>query len=168
MVEAQPHLSNIVRLQTDRADAAALEVAMLLKLYQRRLGGGLDNPIAIPASYQPASIHHLNNLSSTSITPTIPGSPSNSHLSASASPRSYDFDLPDTFVSPNSPASTMDECEDTGNPDMYAQMDPQLLEYRKERAMTWEDLKCRQPLFPGEGGGYWQFSSAEQVINGWR
>jgi hypothetical protein len=46
-------------------------------------------------------------------------------------------------------------------------MDPQLIEYTKERAVTWEDLKTRPPLFPGEGGGTWQFSNAEEVIRSW-
>jgi len=52
------------------------------------------------------------------------------------------------------------------DPDWDVRPDPQLLEYVRERAVTWEDLKNRPLLFPGEGGGSWQFSSAEQVIRG--
>lgn len=50
--------------------------------------------------------------------------------------------------------------------DLDMEPDMQLLVYAKERAVTWDDLKSRSPLFPGEEGGMWQFSSAEQVIRG--
>ena len=39
---------------------------------------------------------------------------------------------------------------------MYAQADPQLVEciiIKVERAVTWDDLKTRPPLFPGVEGG---------------
>jgi hypothetical protein len=49
----------------------------------------------------------------------------------------------------------MDASEDTEAP-----TDPQLLEYIKERAVTWEDLKSRPPIFPGD----WQFSSGRLAI----
>ena len=51
------------------------------------------------------------------------------------------------------------------DPDLHPGTDPQLLEYVNERAMT-RDLKNRPPLFPGEEGGTWLFSSAEQIIRG--
>jgi len=60
----------------------------------------------------------------------------------------YDNNHPSTETNPNS-------------------MDPQLIEYTKEQAVTWEDLKTRPPLFPGEDGGIWQFSTAEEVIRSW-
>jgi len=47
-------------------------------------------------------------------------------------------------------------------------MDPQLIEYAKERAVTWEDVKTRPRLFPGVDGGTWQFSTAEEVIRSWQ
>jgi hypothetical protein len=57
-------------------------------------------------------------------------------------------------LAPSSSTTTLDASEDTGiDPDMYSQADPQLLEYVKERAVTWDDLKTRPPLFPGDDGG---------------
>lgn len=70
-------------------------------------------------------------------------------------------------LTPNSSASTESASEDTDiDPDVRVEADLQLLEYIKERAVTWEDLKNRPPLFPGVEGGTWQFSSAEQIIRG--
>ena len=52
MVQAQPHLANVMRLVSDKANVAEEEITTLLKLYQRRPGGGEDNnPIVVPASY---------------------------------------------------------------------------------------------------------------------
>ena len=40
MVQAQPHLANAMRLVSDKANVAEEEITTLLKLYQRRPGGG--------------------------------------------------------------------------------------------------------------------------------
>jgi hypothetical protein len=66
---------------------------------------------------------------------------------------SYGFDLhPEVLeLTPSSSASTDGASGDTEvDPDLHAGTDPQLLKYVKERAMTWEDLRNRPPLFPGE------------------
>jgi len=68
-------------------------------------------------------------------------------------------------LTPSSSANTMASEDTEIDPDL---MDPQLIEYAKERAVTWEDLKTRPPLFPGEDGGTWQFSNAEDVIRSWQ
>jgi hypothetical protein len=164
MVQAQPHLANVLRLETDRAADAQREVTTLLELYKRIPGGRRNNRTAVHAAYQPASMkQQLNNRSSTHVLSTIPSSPPPSHPFTSAPPRqsSFGFHLEMPGLTPSSSASTMDASEDAEAP-----TDPQLLEYIKERAVTWEDLKSRPPIFPGEDGGDWQFSSAEQIIRG--
>jgi hypothetical protein len=90
-------------------------------------------------------------------------------LTPSSSASTVDADLhPEGLgLAPSLSTTMLDAPENTGvDPDMSAQADPQLLEYVKERAVTWDDLKTRPPLFPGEDGGNWQFSSAEQIIRG--
>ena len=67
-------------------------------------------------------------------------------------------------LSPSSSAST-DISGQTEGPDLklYPERDLQLIEYAKERSITWEDLKTRPPLFGGEEQGFWRFASADDV-----
>lgn len=166
MVQAQAHLSRATRLVTERADNADMQITTLLKLYRRQPRGAGDAPTPIPASYAPiastitSSIHP-----SAYVLATISSSPPSSHPSTSVLTATYGISPPLEL-----PQLTPSSSEDgDANPDLYAETDLQLLEYAKERAVTWEDLKNRQPLFPGEEGRTWQFSSAEQIIRGeWR
>jgi hypothetical protein len=41
--------------------------------------------------------------------------------------------------------------------------DTQLMEYAKERSITWEDLKNRPPVFGGQDVGHWRFASADDI-----
>ena len=163
MVQAQPKLANVTRFQSNQADVAESDVTGLLKLYQRHPERREDYPIPVPASYSHvrSAIPRPNILPSSHVLPTIPSSPPPLQPSAS------DLHPEGVRLAPSSSTTTLDASEDTGvDPDMYAQADPQLLEYVKERAVTWDDLKTRPPLFPGVDGGDWQFSSAEQIIRG--
>ena len=170
MIQAQSHLCSVMRLRTDRSNAAQSEVNTLLELYRRRPAMGFNDPIIVPATYDPAStMRQYDNPPSSRVLPTIPSSPPPSHPTTSAPPIPFGFDrhLEMPGLTPSSSASTLDAPEDTEiDTDIT---DPQLLEYIKERPVTWEDLKTRPLLFPGEDGGTWQFSSAEQIIRGqWR
>jgi len=181
MVQAQPKLANVTRFQCNQADVAESDVTGLLKLYQRHPERREDYPIPVPASYSHvrSAIPRPNTHPSSHVFPTIPSSlpplqpsasaPSMGHrfglhlevpgLTPSSSASTVDADLHPEGVqlAPSSSTTTLDASEDTGvDPDMYAQADPQLLEYVKERAVTWDDLKTRPPLFPGVDGGDWQ------------
>ena len=161
MVHAQPHLSSLIRLDTDRAAAAQSDVTLLLTLYKRIPGGKQDNSITVSAAYDSGSmVQRLPSHSSIHVLPTMASSPPSSSPPLAPSRRSS-FHLEIPGLTPSSSANTMDASEDT-----ETSTDPQLLEYSKERAVTWEDLKSRPPIYPGEGGGDWQFSSAEQIIRG--
>ncbi|KAF5376272.1 hypothetical protein D9615_008557 [Tricholomella constricta] len=171
MLQAQPHLANVMRLASAKADEAQEEITTLIQLYHRQPRGGADNRIAIPASYPliVRTMEEPNNYPSAHVLPTIPRSPPPSHPSASAPSMQDSFDLHPEVpgLTPSSSASTIGVSDDTEvDPDMYGGTDLQLLEYAKEPPMTWEDLKNRPPLFPGEEGGDWQFCSAEQIIRG--
>jgi hypothetical protein len=63
-----------------------------------------------------------------------------------------------------SSASTDDSSQtEDADVDLYAGADIQLMEYAKERSITWEDLKNRPPLFGGEEQGPWRFASADDI-----
>ncbi len=190
MVQAQRNLCNSARLKSNKVDAAQLDVNILLDLYQRH-PGRREHLAPAPASYFHAItvLQQPNTHPGSHVLPTIPSSPPLLHPSSSAPSMGHRFDLhpevpeltPSSSartvdgdlhpggleLSRSSSTTTLDASEDTGvDPDMDAQEDLQLLEYAKERAMTWDDLKTRPPLFPGQDGGTWQFSSAEQIIRG--
>ena len=167
MIQAQPHLCSSARLRTDRADAAQSDVNRLLELYRRRPRAGCNSPVIVPVGYHPASAMQPYNNShpSAPVLPTISSSPPPSHPTASA-PISFGFGrhLEMPGLTPSSSASTVASEDAETDPDL---VDPQLIEYTQERAVTWEELKTRPPLFPGEDGGTWQFSTAEEVIRSW-
>ena len=166
MIQAQPHLCSSARIRTDRADAAQSDVNRLLELYRRRPRGSYNNPIIVPVGYHPASaMQPYNNHPSAHVLFTISSSPPPSHPTTSA-PISFGSGrhLEKPGFTPSSSTSTMASEDTETDPDL---MDPQLIEYTKERAVTWEDLKTRPSLFPGEDGGTWQFSTAEDVIRSW-
>jgi hypothetical protein len=167
MMQAHTHLASVVRLQSNKAEDADTQINKLLRLYRRQPKGvvSISIPVQFPASIvsmieQPDS--HPSAHLSTTITPT-------SLPSASAPFTSYGSDL-----RPEAPssASTDGASEDTEvDPELYDGTDVLLLEYAKERAISWNDLKNRQPLYPGEEGGTYRFASAEQIIRGdykWR
>ena len=71
--------------------------------------------------------------------------------------------MPD--LTPSSSTSTdvsPSQLEDAGV-DLYAGADIQLMEYAKERSVTWDDLKNKPPLFGGEEVGPWRFASADDI-----
>jgi len=67
-------------------------------------------------------------------------------------------------LTPSSSASTdvLSQTEDA-DVNLYARADIELMEYAKERSVTWEDLKNRPPLFGGEEQGPWRFASADDI-----
>jgi hypothetical protein len=174
MVQAQPHLANATRPLSHRADNAETQVTELLKLYRRQPAGMGNIPIPFPASYAPIAgmIGQPNTHPSAHVLATMSSSPPTSHPSTSAPSMSYGFDLHPEVpgLTLGSSANTDPASEDIQvDPDLHAGTDLQLLAYMKERAMTWDDLKKRPPLFPGAEGGTYQFSCAEQIIRGeWR
>lgn len=56
------------------------------------------------------------------------------------------------------PAPVAPAQSDDADGDLY--VDTQLMEYAKERSVTWEELKNRPPLFGGVDVGPWRFASA--------
>jgi len=68
-------------------------------------------------------------------------------------------------LTPSSSASTdiSSTTSDTLEVDLYAGADPQSLEYAKEHAMTWEELRSRPPLFGGEEVGKYRFASVDEI-----
>jgi hypothetical protein len=170
MVEAQPRLSSVTRLQTVKGDAAEMQITTLLKLYQRKPGTHF-NPrplISVPDGYDTFATE-LEQPNTHPSARMLPGSP---QLPDSIPPRStlFALDGPDPDVpglTPSSSASTDLTSEaHEGGVDLYTGADMQSLEYAKEPAMTWEDLKTRPPLFGGEGAGTWRFASADQICHG--
>lgn len=70
---------------------------------------------------------------------------------------------PSSSVSTTS-ASSRSQSEDAGDDmDLHAGGDMQLMEYAKERSVTWEELKKRPPLFGGEAPGASRFASANDI-----
>jgi len=149
MLEAQPLLAGVARIETTKTDKAEREITELLRLFNR-IPSGEFRPkiISVPTS----AIPFLNSLVQNGTTyprapvlPTIPGSPS---LSTSTPPRSMSFST-DRQV-PNAPGLTpslWNTAFDVSEPDdAHTEADPQLLEYSKEPTMSWEDLNDRTPL----------------------
>jgi hypothetical protein len=163
MVQAQPHLANATRLLSEKADEADVQITTLLKLYRKQPGGVSSTPIPIPASYA----RMIEQLDAHHVSETSPSPPHPSNPTVPAPSVAYGFDFHSAVPGPTSSsfARTDGASEDTeADPDLHNETDLQLLEYAKERAMSWEDLKNRPPLFPGEEGGTWQFYCAEQII----
>lgn len=159
MVQADPHLSSVTRFQSSRGDMAEADVSALLRLYRRQPSGHLPmNAISVPNSYEAfcALLEQPNCHSDARILTSIPSSPSPD----SAPPLLMSF----ANDAPSSSTPTDVSCQTEG-PDLelYPERDFQLMEYAKERSITWEDLKTRPPLFGGEGQGFWRFASAEDV-----
>jgi hypothetical protein len=167
MVQADPHLSSVTRFQSPRGDMAETDVSTLLRLYRRQPRGSPNpsstNAISVPDNYAAfcALLEQPNSHPNARILPSIPSSPPPAtapvHLMSGAN------DAPPNLT-PSSSAST-DISSQAEGPDLelYPERDLQLIEYAKERSMTWEDLNNRPPLFGGEEQGFWRFASADDI-----
>jgi hypothetical protein len=167
MVQADPHLSSVTRFQSAAGDTAETDVSTLLRLYRRQPSGHPDpslmNTISIPDNYEAfcALLEQPNSHPNARILTSIPSSPP--LATAPVHFMSVANDGPPDLT-PSSSAST-DISSQTEGPDLelYPEGDLQLIEYAKERSITWEDLKTRPPLFGGEEQGFWRFASADDV-----
>jgi hypothetical protein len=166
MVEADPHLSSVTRVQSSKGDAAESQITTLLKLYRRQPGqySSLTPAISIPDKYEGfcAELEQPNTQPSARILTAVPRSPQ--LMNAPALSISFAKDGPVPGFIPSSSASTnvSSQTEDA-DVDLHAGADVQSMEYAKERSITWEDLKNRPPLFGGEELGPWRFSSADDI-----
>jgi hypothetical protein len=167
MVEAEPRLSSVTRVQSSKGDAAESQIATLLRLYRRQLGqySDLAPAISVPDHYEAfcAQLEQPNTQPSAGILTAVPSSPQlmNTALAPSLS---FAKDGPMPGLTPSSSASTdvLSQTEDA-DVDLYAGADIQSMEYAKERSITWEDLKNRPALFGGEEPGPWRFASADDI-----
>jgi len=165
MVEAEPHLSSVTRLQSPKGDIAESQIATLLRLYRRQPGHSNLTPISVPTNYKDfcAQLEQPNSQPNARVSTGIPGSPPLVNT-APAPSISFAKDDPMPGPTPNASASTnvSSQTEDA-DIDLYARADIQLVEYAKERSVTWEDLKNRPPLFGGEELGPWRFASVDDI-----
>jgi hypothetical protein len=164
MVEAESHLSSVTRLKSSKGGVAEPQISALLRLYRRRPGqhSSLTPPIPIPNNYEAlcAQLEQPNTQPSARILTASPSSPElmNTAPAHFISPAK---DNPIPGLTPSSLASTdvSSQIEDA-DVNLYA---VGLMEYAKERSVTWEDLKNRPPLFGGQGQGSWRFASADDI-----
>lgn len=167
MVEAQPRLSNVTRLQTLKGDVAESQIATLLRLYRRQPGhhSNITPAIYVPDSYEAlrAQLEQPNTQPSARISTAVPSSPQLMNTAPALS-TSFAKDGPMPGLTSISSASTdVSSQREDPDVDLYAGADMQLMEYAKERSITWEDLKNRPPLFGGEELGPWRFASADDI-----
>jgi hypothetical protein len=73
-----------------------------------------------------------------------------------------DDPIPGLTLSSSTSTDVLSQTEDADD-NLYAGADIQLMEYTKERSITWEDLKNRPALFGGEDQGPWRFASADDI-----
>jgi len=168
MVEAEPHLTSVTRLQSSKGGIAEQQIYTLLRLYQRQPGqySNIAPPISVPNQYKPfcAYLEQPNSQPSARVLSTIPGSPELTNT-APAYSNSFAKDDPVPGLTPSSSTSTniSSQTEDAGS-NLPPGADVQLMEYAKEPSVgTWEDLKNRPPLFGGEEQGPWRFASADDI-----
>jgi len=146
---------------------AETDVSTLLRLYRRQPSGRPNpspmNALSVPENYEAFSawLEQPNSHPNARILTSIPSSPppatAPGHFMSPVNESSPDLTL-------SSSTSTDISCQ-ADRPDfqLYPENDSQLMEYVKERSITWEDLKTRPPLVGGEEQGFWRFSSAEDV-----
>jgi hypothetical protein len=178
MLEAHTHFTNVTRIRTAETDLAALQVTELMKLYNRTPCGQTSQPLVSPPASALRILYSLNQqqniFPTSSVFPTIPGSPSLSSAqqhttsfaqhTASLAPDSQEPNVPgstlslSTSTNASSDASGFDQVDSA-----YENADPQLLDYAREPAMSWENLKNRPPLFPGVQVDSGRFETAEDV-----
>jgi hypothetical protein len=165
MVQAEPHLSSVTRLRSSNGDIAEPQIATLLRLYRRQLGQcpNLLPAISVPNNYEAfcAHLEQPNTQPSTHILTAIPSSPPPINT-APAHSILFAKNDPIPGLTPSSLADVLSQTEDA-DINLYAGADIQLMEYAKERSITWEDLKNRPPLFGGEEQGPWHFASADDI-----
>jgi hypothetical protein len=164
MVQAEPHLSSVTRLQSSRGDIAEPQIATLLRLYQRQPGHYRNSKtvISVPDNYeafceqleqpetQPSACGFKNSISS------LPLRVHPSSLANNGSMSSL------TVYSRSSTCTNFSPLTEHADVDPYAGADLQLMEYVQERSITWEELKTRSPLFGGEEQEL-RFASAEDI-----
>lgn len=150
MVEAEPYLSSATRVQSLKGDAAEPQIFTLLRLYRRQLGqhSSLTPAISIPNNYDAfcAELEQPNTHPSAHVLGAVSSSPPLENAPAPS------VSFAKVGLMPGL----------TPKVDLYAR-DIQLLEYAKERSVTWEDLKNRPLLFGGEEVGPWRFASADDI-----
>ena len=141
MVEAEPYLSSVTRVQTSKGDAAEPQVSTLLRLYQRQPGqySRLTSAISVPNNYETISteLEQSNNPSAR----TLSANPSSPPLVDEPTPfTSFANVGPTPSLTPNS-STVADASFQPDDVDLHPRADIQLIEYAKEPSVTWEDLK---------------------------
>lgn len=141
MVEAEPYLSSVTRVQTSKGDAAEPQVSTLLRLYQRQPGqySRLTSAISVPNNYETISteLEQSNNPSAH----TLSANPSSPPLVNEPTPfTSFANVGPTPSLTPNS-STGADASFQPDDVDLHPRADIQLIEYAKEPSVTWEDLK---------------------------
>jgi len=162
MVEAEPHLSSVTRLQSSKGNVAEPQISTLLRLYRRQPGQHSTPAISVPNNYEAscALLEQPNTQLSARILTAIPSSPELTNT-APAHPVSFAKDDPMPGITPAF-TDVLSQTEDA-DVNLYARTDIELMEYAKEPSVTWEDLKNRPPLFGGEELGPWRFASADDI-----
>jgi hypothetical protein len=169
MVEAAPYLADPFRIRTTKGDTAQTQISILIQLYQRKPGMPSNLAPYIPA---PANYVEISNMLESHIHPSarvlssIPSSPpmAPTHFTA------FGLDGPGSDVphlTPSSSTSTNVTSVSSDSPevdaDFYIGADVKLLEYAREEAVTWEDLRTRPPLFGGEDVGKYRYASVDEI-----
>jgi hypothetical protein len=165
MVQAEPHLSSVTRVQSSKGDAAESQITTLLSLYRRQHGqySSVTPAISIPDNSEVFCAELEQPNTQPSALTTVPSSPQ--PTSAPTPSISFAKDGPVLGLAPSSSASTdvSSQIEDADVDLYYAGADIQSIKYAKERSITWEDLTNRPPLFGGEELGSWRFASADDI-----
>ncbi|KAM6503830.1 hypothetical protein JOM56_000773 [Amanita muscaria] len=161
MVEAEPYLSSVTRVQSSKGDAAESQISTLLRLYRRQPGqySSLTPVLSIPNNYE-AFCTELEQPNTRSSARAVPSSPP----VMNAPTPSISFAEVGLTPSPSTSTDVSSQPEDA-DVDLYAGADIQLMEYAKERSVTWEDLKNRPPLFGGEEVGPWRFATIAPLFH---
>jgi len=165
MVQAEPHLSSVTRLQSPRGDIAEPQIATLLRLYRRQPGlyRNSKTAISVPDNYE-AFCEQLEQPDTQPNAYIFKNAISNLPLQAHSSSLANDGSLPSlTVYSRSSTCTNFLPLAEHAGIDPYAGADLQLMEYVQERSITWEELKTRTPVFGGEEQGLLRFASAEDA-----
>ena len=138
MVEAEPYLSSVTRVQSLKGDTVEPQISSLLRLYQRQPGqpSSPTPSISIPTNHETlcAKLEQSNNPSARILT-AVPSSPP----LVDATPSTLFAKVGPGLTSSSTPTVVSSQPDDT---DVDLCADIQLAEYIKEPSVsTWEDLK---------------------------
>lgn len=167
MVEAEPHLSTVTRVQSLKGDEAEPQISALLRLYRREPAGrsSTSPAIFVPSDYNSlcAMLEQPNSNPSARILTTVPSSPPPTTDPPPFTPLAFG-PIPDLTPSSSTSTDITSQLDDADlNRSAKPDSDIQLMEYMKEASVSWEELNNRPPLFGGEEVGLWRFASTDDV-----